>query len=69
MNRVFITKVSTNDISSGLSKALDWIEWGKIVKNGDNIFIKANLTLPSYHQGATTNIGIASPCKRSKRKN
>lgn len=55
MNRVFITKVSNNDISSRLSNALDWLEWGKIVKNSDKIFIKPNMTLPSYHQGVTTN--------------
>jgi uncharacterized protein (DUF362 family) len=55
LSRVFITKVSSGNINSRLSDAFDWIEWEKIVKNGDKIFIKPNLTLPSYHQGITTN--------------
>lgn len=55
MNRVFITKVSSDNLSSRLSDAFGWIEWEKIVKNGDKVFIKPNLTLPSYHRGITTN--------------
>jgi len=55
LNRVFITKVSRHNISKKFSDALGWIEWDKIVKTADKVFIKPNLTLPSYHQGITTN--------------
>lgn len=64
MRKVFIGKFEKNGddeakikakIADIVSKALDWIEWEKIVKNGDKVFIKPNLTLPSYHRGVTTN--------------
>jgi uncharacterized protein (DUF362 family) len=35
-------------------QALDWIEWEKLIKPDDRIFIKPNLTYPFYKSGVTT---------------
>jgi len=52
--RVFISSIYDNNLNKLISQAFDWIEWEKIIKPHDKIFIKPNLTYPFYKPGVTT---------------
>jgi uncharacterized protein (DUF362 family) len=53
MAKVFIEK-ATQDLVGSLRRALEYIEWEKIIPTNSTVFIKPNLTFPTMKSGVTT---------------
>ncbi len=55
MARVFITSLSENSYQDAIEAGLQWINIHSLLKPGDKVFIKPNLTFPTYRKGVMTN--------------
>lgn len=59
VKRVFISRFeSEQSVIHSMAGALEWIGWQRIVRPGARVFIKPNLTYPSYKPGVTTSPAI-----------
>ena len=54
MTRTFVAKFESNTLQRIVQQALDWINWETVVRPGDRVFIKADLTWSSHMPGVTT---------------
>jgi len=55
-NRVFLERVSTTGYLSAVRQGLRYIDFGGLVSSDDQVFIKPNLTFPTYRPGVMTSL-------------
>lgn len=53
-NRAYIGDLSVNDYLTNIREGLSFIEWGRTVSSDTRIFIKPNLTYPTFRPGVMT---------------
>lgn len=53
MAKIFISNI-TDKIENDIEKTLQYLEWEKIIAPGSSVFLKPNLTFPTYEPGITT---------------
>ena len=53
--RVFLGDLSTADYFELIQQGLKWIGFNELVSKDSKVFIKPNLTFPTYRPGVMTN--------------
>src|SRR5512137_1163421 len=55
-NRVFLDRISTAGYLKIVQRGLDYIDFGSLVSPDAKVFIKPNLTFPTYRPGVMTSL-------------
>jgi len=54
MAKVYLTSLTDKEYSDAISKGLDWLNFASTLKPHSKVFIKPNLTFPTYRKGVMT---------------
>jgi len=55
-SRVFLDRISTAGYLKGFQQGLHYIDFGRLISSDDRVFIKPNLTFPTYRPGVMTSL-------------
>ena len=53
-NRVFLDRISTAGYLKAIQQGLQYVDFGHLVSSDDRVFVKPNLTFPTYRPGVMT---------------
>jgi uncharacterized protein (DUF362 family) len=55
-SRVFLDRISTAGYLKAIQQGLRYIDFGRLISSDDRVFIKPNLTFPTYRPGVMTSL-------------